>query len=44
MLVVDLFHVPPLLSLVVILAILGTTIVLSLRIPAPGQPADARTQ
>lgn len=47
MLLVDLFHVPPLLSLVAILAILATTILLSLKIPAkeklqPGM--DARTQ
>ena len=51
MLVVELFHVPPLLSLVVILAILGTTVLLGLRIPAKGnarpaeaQPAATRTQ
>ena len=50
MLLVDLFHVPPLLSLVAIMAILGATIALSLWIPAkpssrqPGAAPDARTQ
>ncbi len=47
MLAVDLFHVPPLLSLVAILAILGTTILLSLKIPAKPKlhaGVDARTQ